>query len=179
MVNAALLNRQLLRAYEIGRLKMAVRVLWWLLPLAMLCLVLSHHRVVTAVVAIVLGVLAVFLRWRDRAGIVQVKLGLTVGLVPLGIALLVGQIEVLTERALGCTQICIGFAFVAGLWLGARLAQQRARLGPCLVIITIALATASLGCLDLGVSGMIGIAIGLALASAIGFSWSRAPAMSR
>jgi hypothetical protein len=176
MVDVALLNRQVLRAYELGRLKMALRVLWWLMPLSTLCLTISHHREVAAAVALALSVIAVALRWRDRAGIEEVKLGFTAGFLPLAAALLVGRIEALSERALGCTQICIAFSFVAGLWLGARLARQRTGLSASLTVVTLALAMASLGCLNLGISGIAGIAFGLALASAVGIAWARVPA---
>ena len=173
MVDQALLHRRMLRAYEVGRLRMALRILVWLLPLTIVCLTISHRPLVCAAVATALAVAAVALRWRDRAGVAQVKLGLLTGLVPLAVALGVGQLEALTGRGLGCTPICVVSAAIAGLWLGMRVAEQRRHVRAWFTVIVIASTTASLGCLNLGLSGMLGIALGIALASSVSVAWCR------
>jgi uncharacterized membrane protein YGL010W len=175
MVDLLLLDRRVLRAYQIGRFGMAARVLCILVPLATLCVALSHRRALCASIAVALALAAIGLRWRNRAGVEQVRLGLLTGLFPLTVAILIGRLEVLLGRGLGCTVICVLCAFVGGLWLGTRMAERPAPLGERLTVIVIACATASLGCLNLGVSGMTGIAFGIALA-AMGVAWSRVPA---
>ena len=176
MVDQPLLHRRILRAYEIGRFGMALRVLFWLLPLTAVCLAISHRPLVCAAVATVLAIAAVALRWRDRAGIEQVKLGLLTGIAPLVVALGVGRLEALTGKGLGCALICVVSAVVAGLWLGTHVAEQRRRLSAWLTVIVIASAAASLGCLDLGLSGMLGVALGIAVASSVSASRPRLPA---
>ena len=176
MIDLSRLNHRVLRSYEIGRFGMAARILFVLLPLTALCLSLSHRRVVCAAVAAALTLAAIGLRWRDRAGVEQVRLGLLTGLFPLTVALVVGRLEALTGRGLWCTAICVVFALIGGLWVGTRVAERREPLSAWLTVVVIACATASLGCLNLGVSGITGIALGIALASAMGMAWSRAPA---
>src|SRR5450755_124873 len=148
----AQLHRRVLLAYEIGRLQMAARILWLLLPLAALCLTISYRPQVCLIVGVALSLAALALRWRDRAGVEQVKLGLIAGVFPLTMALLVGRFETIAGRPLGCTAICVASALAAGMWLGMRVAERRQRINALLSVVAIACATASLGCLNLGIS---------------------------
>jgi hypothetical protein len=166
---------RLRRAYELGRIKMALRITVWLLPLVAVCLLLSFRPKACALIALALFAGVLLLRWRDRKGIEQANFGLIAGLLPLAAALASDRVQPLLGTHVACTGICMAVAFGSGTWLGVRMTKAHQNVAGLLLASTIAAATASLGCLNLGLSGVSGIALGLALASLAGVAWVRMP----
>src|SRR6187551_2602454 len=79
MVTRDQLRERALRAYERGRLRTAVRVAWFLVPLTLLCaLETGAGEKCVCSGALLLGA-ALYLRWRDRQGANAVSTGLLAG----------------------------------------------------------------------------------------------------
>lgn len=166
---------RLRRAYELGRIMMAVRITVWLLPLVAVCLLLSNRPIACALIALALCAGVFLLRWRNRKGIEQANFGLMAGLLPLTTALASDRVQPFLGTHVACTGICMVVAFLSGTWLGVRMTRAHQHVGGLLLASTIAVATASLGCLNLGLSGAAGIALGLAFASLAGVAWVKMP----
>jgi hypothetical protein len=175
MAESIRLEWRLRRAYELGRIKMALRIMVWLLPLVAVCLLLSFRPKACALIALALLAGVVLLRWRGRKGIEQANFGLIAGLLPLAAALASDRIQPLLGTHVACTGVCMVVAFASGIWLGIRMTKAHQHVGGLLLACTIAAATASLGCLNLGLSGVAGIALGLASSSLAGVAWVRTP----
>lgn len=149
MVDQEQLYRRALLSYELGRLRMSSRVLLFLVPLAILCTVLSSNRIVCAVVALFTVTLAVVLRWFDKRGVQAVDTGLKAGVLPLLVSVALMQAGCSGDAAL-CTTICVVAGTLAGAGTGFQLARRRAGPFVWLSSLTVALLVAALGSLDLG-----------------------------
>ncbi len=168
MVNLEELKMRSLRAYELGRLRSASRIAFLLIPLIALCLVERRGREASTCTALVLLGLAVWLRWRDRIGAENVTTGLLAGSLPLASGLFLDSVGVECSLA-GGSVFCNGFALlvgtVGGALIGLRGRQRRERLYNWLTAGSIAVLSASLGCIRLGVVGVAGVIAGVALGS--------------
>ena len=91
MVNLEKLRADGLRAYEVGRLRAALRAALVVVPVALLCVLETGEREACACLGVLLLGAAVFLRWRNRRGMEDVTTGLvagaTYGLIAIGFAL--------------------------------------------------------------------------------------------
>ena len=105
-------------AYEVGRWKMAVRVLVIVIPVAALSGTLSQRPLACLGLALLLGVSLTVLRWRNRRGLRIANVGLAAGLLPLSAGLLAPQLGSASFPAL---LICTGSGLLAGAWAGASL----------------------------------------------------------
>lgn len=159
MVDQEQLRRRALRAYEFGRLRMSSRVLLFLVPLGAVCTLLSSAPGMCASVALFLGALAVALRWRNSRGVQAVEIGLKAGMVSLVACVALMQLGCASNPAL-CTSVCVLVGATAGAWMGYQLGQRRADIVAWLSSVTVALAVAALGFVDLG----LGVLVGLPLA---------------
>ncbi len=166
MVNVELLRARGLRAYETGRVRMAARVALILIPAAAVCLLDARGRPACACLSVLLLGLAVWLRWRDRRGMEAVTTGLLAGSIPLAAGLVLSRFDVHCGSA-GAAFLCTAFAALLGIGAGAliavREARQRDRFWSWFTAGTIAALAASLGCLRLGVLGVVGVAAGMAV----------------
>lgn len=154
-----------LRAYELGRLRHASRIVVLLAPLAAVCLMERRGREACLCISVALVALAVWLRWRNRQGVHAVSLGLQAGSMPLllGLALDSSGLEC---GLVGHSTLCTGFAALvgctAGVWISFGERRMQRPPGAWVTAAAVALLSASLGCLRLGVVGLAGVYLGLA-----------------
>jgi hypothetical protein len=164
MVNLETLTAQSLRHYELGRLRMAARIAIVLAPIVAICLLDPIGREASACCAALLLVASIGLRFRSGVGVESVSAGLLAGSIPLAGALVVTRFDPGCAAA-GPISYCTGVSLLVGLAAGAVVALRergRPRLsGHWLLAVGIALLTASLGCVRLGVASMAGVALGM------------------
>lgn len=134
------LIRDGLRAYELGRLRVAARIAWLVLPAVAFCALSTGATDVSCCLGALVLAGAVYLRWRDRTGVRATFFAIGAGLV----ALLVGLLLV------GHTPWWLALNVAAGLCAGA--AGRRAGLLGRDAVSSVALAslTAALGCAGAG-----------------------------
>ncbi|HKY34584.1 MAG TPA: hypothetical protein VJN18_01485 [Polyangiaceae bacterium] len=153
-----------LRAYELGRLRMAVKVALIVVPIIAVCMLEPVGRETCACCGALLLAAAIWLRFRDRAGVDSVSTGLLAGGIPLAVAL------ALTELDPGCASAgplsyCTAFSVLIGGAAGTIVALREAAGRDCsghwLLAATIAGLAASLGCARLGVASIAAVTFGI------------------
>lgn len=166
MASREQLKRGGLRAYETGRLRAAARATWLLVPAALACALETGAGETCICIGALLLSASIFLRWRDRQGVIAVRDGLLAGLWPLVAGLVVARVAPSCNDApiaSVCALICLAIGLPSGAWLGERLARGTAKTSTWLAASGIAVLAASLGCAGLGAAGMAGAALGLVL----------------
>src|SRR3954469_19205125 len=111
MVNLETLKARSLRHYQLGRLRMALRIAILLLPIVAICLHEPVGRETCACCAALLLGGSIWLRFCNRVGVESVTTGLLAGALPLSAALL------LTQWDPGCAaaaplSVCTAFSMV-------------------------------------------------------------------
>ena len=159
MVDRDQLLQRARHAYEVGRWKMAARVLAVIVPLAILCIALSGRRAVSFGLVVLLAVAAVVLRWRNRQGLRVANVGLTAGILPLSAGLLISQVGIASPAI--CMSLCVGSGLLAGLWTAYALGWTRAAPIDWLSVSLVTVVTAFLGCIDLGTNMLVAVAVSL------------------
>jgi hypothetical protein len=167
MVNLDELERRARRAAERGRARMAARIGWIVLPLAGLSLLGGAAPGTCAGLAGLLFVLAAGLRYWHREGVVAVEMGLVMGSVPLLAALSLRTCGVdctSWDQLSGAGLACIVAGVLGGMGVAAH--ATSAGHGPRVwgLATGVAAATASLGCVGLGLGGLL-ITVGALIAS--------------
>jgi hypothetical protein len=169
MVNLETLTAQSLRHYELGRLRMAARIALVLAPIVAVCLLEPMGRESCACCAGLLSAASIGLRFRSRAGVESVSTGLLAGIIPLAAGLALTQFDPGCATA-GVLSYCTGFSLLVGAGAGAVVALRERRYGRLakhwLLAVGVALMTASLGCLRLGMASMAGVALGIVVGRA-------------
>jgi len=164
MVNLETLTAQSLRHYERGRLRMAARVALVLAPIVAVCLLEPTGREACVCCAALLSSASVWLRFRNRAGVESVSTGLLAGGIPLAALLALTQLDPRCATA-GLFSYCTGFSLLVGAAAGAVVALRERERAPVsghwLLAVGVALLTASLGCVRLGIASMVGVAVGV------------------
>jgi hypothetical protein len=128
------------------------------------CLVESRGRELCACVSALLLGLAIWLRWRNRVGSEAVRTGLVAGSGPLVAGLLLDRFDLqcgLAGGATACTAFAVLLGGGAGLFIGLR--QHQRPWSSALMAGGIAALSASLGCVRLGVVGVVGVIAGIGL----------------
>jgi hypothetical protein len=166
MVDQEELRKRALRAYEFGRLRMSSRVLLFLLPLVIVCTLLSANPKACAYLALITVGLAVALRWLDRRGVQAVDLGLKSGMLPLLVSIALMQLGCSSDPRL-CTTVCIVAGTLAGAWMGYEMYRRQAGMFVGLASASVALIFAALGTLDLGLVVSFGLAAAYIVSSAL------------
>ena len=166
MVDQEQLRKRALRAYEFGRLRMSSRVLLLLVPLGVVCTLLSVNPKVCASLALLIGGVAVTLRWFNRRGVQAVNVGLKSGILPLMVSIALMQLGCSSNSEL-CTTTCILAGTAAGAWMGYELGRERAGIFVWSSAASVALAVAALGSLDLGLMVSIGLSTAYIVSGAI------------
>jgi hypothetical protein len=159
MVDREDLFQRARHAYEIGRWRMAARVLAIIVPVTILCITLSERPVMSLGLAILLGVVVIVLRWRSRQGLRVANVGLTAGLLPLAAGVLISQIGIVSPIV--CMSLCVGSGLVAGLWAGYTLGGARTGAIDWMTVGLVAVVTAFLGCIDLGTNMLVAVTVAL------------------
>lgn len=166
MIDQEQLRKRALRAYELGRLRMSSRVLLFVLPLGIACVLLSDNRKMCASLALLVVGLVVTLRWLDRRGVEAVEIGLKAGMLPLAVSIVLMQWGHSSSPALAISACSLASAF-AGAWMGYQLARARAGILVWLSSISVALAAAALGAVDLGTGVLTGLSVSYIASGAI------------
>ena len=166
MVDQEQLRKRALRAYEFARLRMSSRVLLFLLPVGAVCILLSASPQACAYLALLIGLLAVTLRWLDRRGVQAVDIGLKTGMLPLAVSVALMQLGCSSIPAL-CISVCSVAGALAGAWMGYQLGRERAGILVWLSSVGVALAAAALGAVDLGTGVLVGLSVSYIASSAI------------
>jgi hypothetical protein len=167
MVNLDELQRRARRTAELGRVRMAVRVGIVVLPLAALSLVGGAAPLTCGCMAGLLFLLASGLRFWHREGVLAVEMGLAMGSVPL---MATAVLQSCGVACFSCVQLtgaewaCIAAGVLGGMGLAAR--ATRAGHGPRLwgLALLVAASTAAMGCLALGLGGLV-VTVGALVAS--------------
>jgi hypothetical protein len=169
MVSREQLRLQGLRAYEFGRLRVAARIAFVVVPVGSLCLLESRGRPACACVVAALLAVCVWLRWRDRRGFEVVTRGLQAGSIPLFAGLVFDRLGVECGLA-GASTYCTGVAALvggaAGTLIGARTPDARERLWSSITAGAVAALAAIVGCVRLGLVGVVGVVAGIAFGAA-------------
>jgi hypothetical protein len=143
---------------------MAARIAIVLVPLAAVSLLEPVGRETSACCAALLLAVAIWLRYRNRAGVESVTTGLLAGVIPLAAALVLTRLDPECAVA-GAVSYCTGFSLLVGAAAGAVVALRERGRAPIsshwVVTIGVALLTASLGCVRLGLASMAGVALGM------------------
>jgi hypothetical protein len=164
MVSREQLTRRALRAYELGRLRVAARAGWIIVPAVALCAFETGAGETCACLGILLLCSALYLRWRDRSGVESVSAGFLAGSIPLAVGLILGRwLPDCAGASLlsACTAICLGVGLPSGIWLGYQSAKAQFGLVGSLTATGIAVLAASLGCSGLGTAGLAGAVAGV------------------
>ena len=163
MANLEELSLRGLRAYEIGRLRMALRVSLVLAPAMLVCAFEARTREACLCVGVLLLGLSVWLRWRDRDGFEAVSTGLLAGGLPFALGLVLARLGVHCS-AEESAALCLGFSgligVVAGAIIAVREARQRSRAWSVATAAAISILAGTLGCLRLGVASVLAVAAG-------------------
>jgi hypothetical protein len=158
------------RAYELGRLRAALRVALYVAPMTILSLVGCARPGLNAVMGIALLALAVGLLWRGQAYARAASAGLVAGAAPLLIPMFVrssGHCCIGGACWMVCMEACIGGGFIAGGIIGFRAMSQRTSRGGFFVAALVVAALAgSLGCVTGGLAGVLGMAAGMLVSGA-------------
>jgi hypothetical protein len=164
MENLEALSKRGLRAYQLGRLRMAAKVALLLAPVVAVCLLEPVGRETCACSALLLLAAAIGMRFRDRRGVESVTTGLVAGGVPLAAVWLLSRLDSGCAAA-SAVSYCTAFSVLIGGGAGAvvGLREARGRSGHWLAAATIALLAASLGCARLGIASVVGVTLGIVL----------------
>jgi hypothetical protein len=177
------LRRQAKAAYEVSRLRLALRVAALIVPLAALCARETGALLACAGIGTGLLAVSVALRWWRTQGADAVRAGLHVGVLPMAAALGVCRFAPHWPAHAAATA-CATSGLLAGLIAGYLLTQpERRRASHWLAVGLVACGTAALGCVGLGLStavgGLLGVMGGTAAMSRIRPRTSAADAASR
>lgn len=177
MVNRERLMAGGLRAYELGRLRGALRAALYLAPLSLVCAFETGQRETCGCLGVVLVAVSVFLRWRNRRGVESVTDGLVAGTIPLLVGLIAARAA--PGSANGpplsvCTAICLAAGLAAGAWIGIRTADAPDRLARGAAAVGVAVLAGSLGCVGLGTFAVLAVGVGLLVGGAVTLGTNRA-----
>ncbi len=146
------------KANELGRLRAALRISWLPALLGVCSLCSGSEAASCAAVTGLLLLTVVALRWWRRSGGVAARQGLAMGLVPLAAGLLacaVGARAGCAPGSLEASWLCVIAGAVAGTGVTLLAARRPGALAPWLAATTVASLTGALGCLALGLGGLL------------------------
>lgn len=159
------------RVYELGRLRSAMKVLLYVVPIVVLASYSSATSVSGDIVlGLALGALTVGLLWRGEAYGRAVGTGLLAGAVPLLLPLAMqttGHCCMAGACSTWCLPMCIGAGFAAGIMVGVRASSEaRAPVRFALSAMGVAALTGALGCAGMGLGAVAGMIAALTVVSA-------------
>lgn len=159
------------RAYELGRLRFALKVLVYVVPIVPLAAWSNATPTAwNAAIGVALGGLTVGLLWRGEAHGRAVSTGLVSGAIPLLVPLIMqatGNCCIEGACSPLCLPLCTGAGIAAGIMVGMRAASERQAPGRFAIsAIGVAALTGALGCTGMGLAAVAGMVTALALVSA-------------
>lgn len=159
------------RAYELGRLWFAMKVLLYVVPLVVLTSFSSTTSMSwNVVLGTALGALNVGLLWRGEAYGRAAGTGLLAGAIPLLLPLAMqatGHCCSAGACSTWCLPVCIGAGFAAGIMVGIRAASETQWPGRfALSAMGVAALTGALGCAGMGLGAVAGMIAALTVVSA-------------
>ena len=165
----ARMKANLRRAYELGRLRMALRPALLVIPMVALSLAFCHHAALTMAVGLGLFALAVAFGWRGRTDARAVLPGLLAGTVPLVLPMLLrGSGHCCVNGACWsmCMVGCVAGGLAAGIAVGLAAAIHATERWTFLVAATAVAGTAGiLGCATAGTAGIAGMVLAVVATS--------------
>jgi hypothetical protein len=172
------LARRARRAYELGRLRRALRVGLVVLPLTAVSLLVAHSRLASGLTGAALLVAAVTFRWRGRALGAAVAPGLLAGLIPFALPVLVkcgaGYFCTLEGCMVYCLRFCGGGGLAAGVLLAVAARRRDEDVNRFLLAGgVVAALTGLLGCFLGGVMGAVWMALGEMAATLPAVAWQQ------
>jgi hypothetical protein len=157
------------RAYELGRLRAALRLAPLVLAAAGAAIVCGRPLAVTCVLAVALLLLSVGLAYAGGSAGRAVSPGLLAGAAPLAAPLLMATVGHACFGPLGASlglPACILGGGLAGVFLARTTARRDADLPFVLAALAVAAMTGSLGCTIAGVTGVVGMLAGVVVGGA-------------
>jgi hypothetical protein len=167
MVDLERLTKRARRAYELGRFCSAARVAAYVGPVGLLCFSMSPRKGECLCLLVTLLAFVVGMRWHGRRAGGNAEVGLLAGTLPLA----AGQLLALDPTLCGGPACVVGASLVAvlaGVFIAWRLRHSSESLDGYLAVAGIAALSASVGCIPLGLIGMLGVVLGIALGSGAG-----------
>jgi hypothetical protein len=167
MVDLEKLRRHGLRAYEAARLRAAVRIALYLLPVFAVCWLLSPDRETCSCLAILLLGAAVWLRWRNRQRWEDATTGLQAGAIPLGAGVLLALFRPVCGGPT-CVVMSAVSGLAAGIWIAMHQQRTTSPASSWIAASAIAALAGAIGCLALGVFGVAGVVAGVLVGGGLG-----------
>ncbi len=159
------------RAYELGRLRSAMKALPYVVPLVVLASSSSMTSLSWNVaLGTALAALTVGLLWRGEAHGRAVGTGLLAGAIPLLLPLAMqstGHCCLAGACSTWCLPLCIGAGFAAAIMVGIRASSEVRAPGRFALSATgVAALTGAIGCAGMGLGAVAGMIAALAVVSA-------------
>lgn len=159
-----------MRAYELGRLRNAALVALYVLPISFICAWQSAAFRTCACLTVVLLGGCVFLRWKSQWGQRVVGVGLLAGSIPMLVGL--GQARWLSAASVASplsawTLTAVLAGLLAGIWLGIRMNPIEQGFSKWALATVIAGTVASLGCIRLSWTILLGVGVGLCVGTCL------------
>ena len=174
-VPEAALSARARRAYERGRLLSALPAVAFALPMVALSVVLCDRPAASAGCGLALVVVLLAAAWRGQPFARGTRAGLVAGLGPLLLPMATCFHLCAGGVCLFAPTACVVAAMLGGAALGLyarrRVAGRPEAGGYLVTALGVAALVGSLGCVIAGASGLIGMAIGLALGTAPVLWW--------
>ena len=164
MVDLERLKGRGLRAYELARMRMALRAAGFLVPAFVGCWLVGDRELCACLMPL-LASGVVWLRWRDRRGVEDATIGLTAGSVPLLAGLLLSGLSTSCGGPT-CLLLSAGAGVAAGIWVATapRTTPRSSWFAPTVIAATAAV----LGCSALGAFGIMGVVGGVVAGHGVG-----------
>lgn len=164
MANLERLRANGLRAYELGRLRYAARIGFYLLPLVAACALTTGQGEFCACLGVLIFMVAAGCRWRNRQGAQDSALGMAAGVIPLmvglGASCLISSLTTTLSLNIGLLAVA---GMMAGAWIGMAQTRRQAKIARFSVALIMALLTGSLGAASFGMTGILGLGCGMIL----------------
>lgn len=155
------LKREARMAYELGRLRSSLRVLWFVLPITLVTLALCEIPSSGYLVFLALLATSILFCWRGQDYERGVYRGLFVGLAALAVPLSLHAAGLCCRQNIE-TIVCVLSGIVAGAVI-VKMSFQDSELRKKFLYSAspITVLTASIGCLQFGVAAVLGLAAGV------------------
>ena len=157
------------RAYELGRARLGLGTAWVVAPMVALSLLVCTRPLLTLATGACLFLVAAALRWRGEVYARALVPGFLAGSAPLLLPLLFRSASHCCIGGVCCSACllgCIGGGVIAGVAVGLAAALERDQRGVFLLSATLVAGLAGmLGCAIVGLSGIAGMMIALAVTS--------------